>query len=97
MEMPGARHGASRRGVAMSGFFATSMAGFLLDVTILMLLLIHCGWLALFCLEILFDTSQTTAAERFRILTRYVTFGLSVTGMIALLIFIRQFQPDWYQ
>lgn len=71
------------------------MIAFLLEAAIVTLLIIHAGWLALFVLELLFDTHRETTAERWRILRKYLYFGLGNVAIIIALVITRWFQPDW--
>lgn len=72
------------------------MVALLLDAMILGLFFVHCAWMGMFALEVLFDTSLSTAAERWRSLSRYVVFDILLTAAIATLLFVRLFQPGWY-
>jgi hypothetical protein len=72
------------------------MIALVLDALILCLFVLHCAWMGMFALEVLFDTSLTTAAERWRSLSKYVAFGILITAAIATLLFVRLFQPGWY-
>jgi len=64
------------------------MSSFSLFVIVLALVFGHCAWLALFAMEVLFDTSRETAAGRWRILTKYIVFGAVLDTVIAVLIWV---------
>ena len=52
------------------------MSKYLFFTLMFILLTIHAVWMALFAMEVLFDTSRSTTAERGRTLAKYVVFGL---------------------
>jgi hypothetical protein len=65
------------------------MIKFLLAVAVVVLCFIQAGWLSMFCLELFFDTSRSTAAERARTIFRYVVFlGLVQVGIIVIFMLI---------
>ncbi len=65
------------------------MVKFLLAVAIVVLSIIQAGWMAMFALELFFDTSRSTAAERARIIFRYMAFLVTVQiGIVIIVILI---------
>ncbi len=72
------------------------MIAFLLEAAIVFLVILHVGWLALFALEILFDTTRCTAAERWRNIRNYFFFGIGLECIIVILVTVRWFQPGWF-
>lgn len=65
------------------------MLKFLLAVAIVALSIIQAGWMAMFALELFFDTSRSTAAERARIIFRYMAFLITVQiGIVVIFLLI---------
>ncbi len=54
----------------------------ILIFSIISLFFVFAGWLGLFLLEFLFDTSLTTAHERARTMWRYALFGVGLQALI---------------
>lgn len=54
------------------------MSSYIYFTMIFGLLMIHAAWMALFALEVFFDTSRQTAAERARTITKYILFGFGL-------------------
>lgn len=64
------------------------MSPYLYFTAIFMFLTIHAVWMGLFAMEVLFDTSRSTAAERGRTLAKYVFFGLGLEVALGLSIWL---------
>ena len=65
------------------------MSKFLLAVAVVALSFIQAGWMAMFALELFFDTSRTTAAERARVIARYLVFLITVqVGIVIIFLLI---------
>lgn len=62
------------------------MSPYLFFTAMFLLLTIHAVWMGLFAMEVLFDTSRSTAAERGRLLAKYVVFGLVLEVALGLSI-----------
>lgn len=62
------------------------MSPYLFFTMIFLLLTVHAVWMGLFSMEVLFDTSRSTAAERARTLAKYVFFGLALEIALGLSI-----------
>ena len=64
----------------MSSYFAFTL--------IFALLMIHAAWMALFALEVFFETSRETAAERARTIAKYIFFGFGLEVCLGASIWI---------
>jgi hypothetical protein len=72
------------------------MTPFLLSVLLVVLCFIQAAWLGMFALELFFDTTRSTAAERARTIFRYVAFLLAVqTGIVIIAILVIHNPPDF--
>lgn len=54
------------------------MSTYLYFTLIFGLLMIHAVWMALFALEVFFETSRQVASERARTLAKYIVFGIAL-------------------
>lgn len=72
------------------------MVAFMLALVLVALCLVQAAWLSFFALDLFFDTSRTTAAERARTILRYVAFLLTVQiGIVVIGILILYAPPDF--
>lgn len=65
------------------------MFKFFLAITVITLAFIQTAWLSMFALDLFFDTSRSTAAERARTIFHYMAFLITVqVGIVVLFILI---------
>lgn len=64
------------------------MTPYLLFTLIFVLLMVHAAWMALFALEVFFETSRETAAERARTIMKYIFFGFGLEVCLGASIWI---------
>jgi len=66
-----------------------SILKFGLAMAVIFLSFVQVGWLSMFALDMFFDTSRTTAAERARTIFRYITFMVIVQiGIVVIYLMI---------
>lgn len=64
------------------------MSPYLFFALMFILLTIHAVWMALFALEVFFETSLSTASERARTLAKYLGFGFVLEIGLGATIFL---------
>ncbi|MBI1320475.1 MAG: hypothetical protein GC168_16240 [Candidatus Hydrogenedens sp.] len=62
----------------MFGFALEDVAKFGLAAAVVFLSFVQVAWLSMFSLDMFFDTSRSTAAERGRTIFRYIAFMVTV-------------------
>ncbi len=68
-----------------------------LAVLAIVLFFIQSGWLAMFVLDLFFDTSLTTATERARTIIKFVVFGVTIQAAIVILMLVVLFNADQFK
>jgi len=63
------------------------MSSYVFFALMFILLTLHAVWMALFALEVFFETSLSTASERARVLVKYLGFGFLLELALGLTIF----------